>query len=106
MPLLRGVVFNKGIEKGLADEGDSLFDEVLGFDGIFAELLFSDVMFGNLVGDFELCFIRSVGGTEELVNSAEVDGEGVDDAIMRSVDMMNIVRKLSKAIDVVPDFRD
>ncbi len=93
MPLLGGVILNKGVEKWLTDEGDSLFGEIL---RIFGGA-------GSLFRDFGFGLVGGVGGMEELVDGAEVDGHRIDFALVSDVYFMNVVGKSSEAIDVLPN---
>lgn len=94
LPLLSGVILDEGIEKRAADERNALLGEI-GRVGGSAR---------GLILNLGASFLRRVGGMEELVNSAEVDWERVDFALVSSIDTVDIARKSGELIDIIPDF--
>ena len=93
MPLLGSVVLDEGVKEGLANEGDSLLGEILGMGGSGLSLL----------GDEGAGFGGGVGGVEELVDGAEVDGEGENFAVVSGVDLVDVVCEGGELVDVGPD---
>ena len=81
MPLLGGVVLDEGVKEWLANEGDSLLGKVLGIGGSGL----------GLFGDEGAGFGGGVGGVEELVDGAEVDGERENFAVVGGIDFVDVV---------------
>lgn len=93
LPLLGGVVLDEGVKEGLADEGDSLLGEVLRFGGGGL----------GLFGDKGAGFGGSVGGVEELVDGAEVNGERENFAMVGGIDFVDVVCEGGELVGVGPD---
>ena len=94
LPLLAGVVLDERLIQGAADELNALVVQVgrIGA-GQLARLLFNQ----------GLGFGRRVMRMEELVDSAEVDRQRVDLAVMRGVHAVHVVREARETVHVVPD---
>ena len=94
LPLLAGVVLDERLVQRAADELNALVVQVgrIGA-GQLARLLCDEL----------LRLSRRVMRMEELVDSAEVDRQRVDLAVMRGVHAVHVVREARETVHVVPD---
>ena len=93
LPLLAGVVLDERLIQRATDQLDALVVEVLRI---------SAGQLARLLGDELLRLGRRVVRVEELVDSAQVDRQRVDLAIVRGVHAVHIVGEARKAVHVVP----
>ena len=97
LPLLRRVVADECVEEGLADQLLALLIEVLRLDiGVFT----------GLALNLRLRLGRRVVGMEELVDSAEIDGERVYLAAVRRIHAVRIVGEFRESVRILPHTLD
>ena len=92
LPLLGSVSRDEGVVEGTADQADGFFLEV----ARFARDL------GGLALDERAGLGRRIGGSKELVDCTQVDGQRVDDAPVVGVDAVAVVVEGRESVDVGP----
>ena len=92
LPLLGRVPRDEGVVEGAADQANRLLLEVAGFARDLGGLLLNE----------RAGLGRRVGGSEELVDRAQVDGQRVDDALVVGVDAVAVVVECRESVDVGP----
>ena len=94
MPLLGGIVPDKGFIKRPADEGNRLFFQIGGLGNLDLP---------GLLGDQFARFIGGVVAAEELIDQAQAHGELIGSALVHRKNAVLVVGEFAKSIDVVPD---
>ena len=92
LPLFGRVPRDEGVVEGATNQADGLLLEVAGLSRNFRCLLFDE---RSGLG-------RRIGGSEELINRSQVDGERVNDASVVGVDTVAVVVEGREAVDVGP----
>ena len=92
LPLLGRVPRDECVVERAANQADGLLLEVAGFSRDLGGLLLNE----------RACLRRRVGGSEELVDRAQVDGQRVNDAPVVRVDAVAVVVECRESVDVGP----